>query len=91
MADQERFAGGIDTFWGEHFDVVHGLYVLDLGEETVNDAEVTSSDMNDARDGSGVRVPRSLASSKAASRYVKTAVSSSALSARCSCAKPTLL
>jgi len=51
VADQERFAGGVDDLGCQAAEVVHGLNAFDLGDESVDEPEVAAGDADDGRDG----------------------------------------
>ena len=57
MADEECFPGGVDDLGGEYVELVEGLDAFDLGDEPVDEAEVTSGDADDGGDGCGVSDP----------------------------------
>ena len=57
MADEECFPGGVDDLGGGYVEFVEGLDAFDLGDEPVDEAEVTSGDADDGGDGCGVSDP----------------------------------
>jgi len=88
VADQERFAGGVDDLGCQAAEVVHGLNAFDLGDESVDEPEVAAGDADDGRDGG--RVTDTTVGRRAGGRksLSETAVSSSGVRDRSSWAKP---
>jgi hypothetical protein len=54
LADDERFAGGVDDFGGDRVQAVDLQDTLDLGEEACEEAEVAVGGTRDRADGLGV-------------------------------------
>lgn len=54
MADEKGRARGFNNFGCQHIEVVYCLHAFDLGEQSVDEAEVAGSDPDDGRDGGRV-------------------------------------